>query len=189
MLRNNTRGRRPMVRLVFALTASSLLVPSPASAGRAGDGPPETAAADGGFAVQPSGPDGPGSRDWFTYTLDPGEVFGDVVAVSNLGDEPKTFHIYATDAASVADVGGFTAIRDDEKAVDVGTWIELGVEEYTVDPGKRVDVPFRVTVPEDAEPGDHAGAILAIDTADLDPDDEDGISLDVVQRLGARVYV
>ena len=185
-----TSSRRRWPRALLGLVAVVLLGAAPSAAqdatdDAATDGPPPAA-----FAVQPSGPDGPGSRDWFTYTLDPGEVFGDTVAVSNLGDVPTTFRIYATDAVSVADVGGFSALRDDQDAVDVGTWITLATNEYTVDPGKRIDVPFSIEVPDDAEPGDHAGAILAIDTAQLVSDDApDGLSFDVIQRLGARVYV
>ena len=146
---------------------------------------------DAEFAVQPSGPDGPGDRDWFIYTLDPGDVFGDTVAISNLSDHPIRFHIYPTDAVSVADSAGFAALKDTETPVDVGTWIKLAADEYTVEPGKRIDVPFSITVPEDAEPGDHAGAILAVDADDAETVDrtEEGTSFDVLNRLGARVYV
>lgn len=153
---------------------------------------PEATPAESGFAVQPSGPDGPGSRDWFTYTLDPGAVFGDTVAISNLSDHPIRFYLYPTDAVSVADVGGFAALKDTETPVDVGTWITLAASEYTVQPGTRIDVPFSITVPEDAEPGDHAGAILAVDADEgsVDPTTApDGLSFNVRHRMGARVYV
>jgi hypothetical protein len=144
------------------------------------------------FAVQPSGPNGPGSRDWFVYTLDPGSTFGDTVAISNLSDRSVRFAIYATDAVGIADVGGFSALRDDETPTDVGTWITLAANEYVVEPGTRIDVPFSITVPADAEPGDHAGAILAVDAdaGSIDPESAgEGISFDVRQRIGARVYV
>ncbi|MGK2947747.1 MAG: WxL protein peptidoglycan domain-containing protein [Acidimicrobiales bacterium] len=142
------------------------------------------------FAVQPSGPDGPGGRDYFVYTLEPGETFGDTVAVSNLGDRPINFVIYSADAFTVRDEGGFTAARDGEPSTDVGSWIDLGAETYTVEPGTRIDVPFSITVPEDAEPGDHAGAILATDSdlGSIDPESTDP-NLTVRQRVGARVYV
>lgn len=166
------------------LAASTLLV-APATAQE--QPPPEESEAV--FAVQPSGPDGPGTRDWFNYTLDPGEVFGDTVAVSNLSDRPVRFRIYATDAQSIPDTGGFAARKDDEEPTDVGTWIELAANEYTVEPGRRIDVPFSVSVPDDAEPGDHAGAILAVDADDAIDGSDDGVSFDVIQRIGARVYV
>jgi hypothetical protein len=171
-------------RALAALLVVSATLAAPASAQ---DPAPEE---DAVFAVQPSGPDGPGTRDWFSYTLDPGDVFGDTVAVSNLGDRAIRFRIYATDAEAIADTGGFAAIKDDEEPTDVGTWIELAADEYTVEPGRRIDVPFSVTVPDDAEPGDHVGAILAVDADDtIDEAGQEGVGFDVIQRIGARVYV
>lgn len=154
--------------------------------------PAETTPADAEFAVQPSGPTGPGARDWFTYTLDPGATFGDTVAISNLSDHATHFVIYPTDAVSVADSAGFAAKKDDETPTDVGTWVTLAAREYTVPAGQRIDVPFKITVPEDAEPGDHAGAILAVDVEEgsIDPSSApDGLSLNIRHRMGARIYV
>lgn len=180
-----SHGLRRHAALVALLVGFASLIPANVAAAQ-GAPPPA------GFAVQPSGPDGPGIRDWFTYTLDPGAVFGDTVAISNLSDRPIRFIIYPTDAVSVADVGGFGALKDDEKPVDVGTWIKLAAGEYTVEPGKRIDVPFSVTVPQDAEPGDHAGAILAVDAdqGNFDPNAATkGLSFNIKDRIGARVYV
>lgn len=142
------------------------------------------------FAVQPSGTDGPGGRDYFVYSLTPGETFGDTVAVSNLGDRPINFVIYPADAFNVRDEGGFTAARDGEEPTDVGSWITLKSQTYTVEPGTRIDVPFSISVPEDAEPGDHAGAILATD-ADRGSINVEGTDPNLVvrERVGARVYV
>jgi hypothetical protein len=98
--------------------------------------------------------------------------------------------MYPTDAQSVEGVGGFAAPKDTEEPVGVGTWITLAADEYVVEPGKRIDVPFSITVPDDAEPGDHAGAILAVDAdAAIEADGDDAVNLDVLQRVGARVYV
>jgi len=185
--------RRLLAALAASLLGSTVLLAAPVRAQESPSDPPADTpeTSDPGFSVQPSGPDGPGDRDWFTYTLDPGAVFGDTVAISNLSDRRIRFVIYPTDAISVEDTAGFAALKDTDAPVDVGTWIELAANEYTVDPGKRIDVPFSVTVPEDAEPGDHAGAILAIDgDAVIDPSTAlYGVTFDVRHRLGARVYV
>lgn len=151
------------------------------------EAPTETSA-DGSFAVQPSGPDGPGGRDYFIYTLDPGQLFGDTVGISNLGSRPVTYALYATDAFNTRETADFALLREEETPVDVGSWIDLGVSQVTVDPGTRVDVPFSVDVPDDATPGDHAGAIVAQEIPDASID-EDGVAVDVRLRIGARVYV
>lgn len=141
----------------------------------------------GSFAVQPSGPNGPGGRDYFVYTLKVGEVYQDTVAISNLGTETATFAIYATDAQNTSD-GSFSLMREEESPTDVGSWVELGATQWTVEPGTRVDIPFAVTIPADVAPGDHVGAIVAQKVDDPDNPD-DGIGFDVRVRVGARLYV
>jgi hypothetical protein len=143
----------------------------------------------GGWAVEPSGPSGPGARSYFIYSLKPGQVFQDTVGISNLSKRTINFVIYPTDAYTVPGKGGFAALRDDQAPKGVGTWIKLATEKYTIPAGKRADIPFQIAIPPDAEPGDHAGAILAIDSAQgkLTPGKSTG--LDVRTRVGARVYV
>lgn len=141
----------------------------------------------GAFAVQPSSATGPGGRDYFIYTLPQGDVFGDRVAISNLSDTAATFAVYSTDAVNTDD-GSFSLLREGEDPQDVGAWVELGATQYTVESGEQVIIPFSVTVPDDAAPGDHVGAIVAqkID----DPTSTDGgIGVDVRVRIGARIYV
>ena len=139
------------------------------------------------FSVEPAGP---GGRDFFVYTLSPGETFGDSVAVSNLGDRPINFSIFAKDAFSVPNQGGFAAGRDEDEPADVGSWISLKANSYLAEPGTRAEIPFSITVPDDAEPGDHAGGILVADAdlAEIDFSDP-GVNLQTRERVGARVYV
>jgi hypothetical protein len=142
----------------------------------------------GTFAVQPSGPNGPGGRDYFIYTLKPGDTYGDTVGISNFSDHAVTYAIYATDALNTRD-GGLTLLRPEQKPVDVGTWVQTGVTQYTVEAGQRADVPFKVTVPADATPGDHVGAIVAQPIPDSAAKPAETPSVDVSLRIGARVYV
>jgi hypothetical protein len=150
-----------------------------------------TAAASERWSVQPSGPNGPGGRDWFTFQLKPGETFGDTVGVSNLSDHAISFLLYTRDASNTPGDGAYTAQEEAAAPVDVGSWIRLGTQAYTVGPGLRADIPFAITVPRDAQPGDHAGAILAINAADavVDPNASKDLGFKVRQRVGARVYV
>jgi WxL Interacting Protein, peptidoglycan binding domain len=180
-------GLSALVALVFVLGGGTTSAQEPAPAGETTaepPAPPDTPA----FAVQPSGPDGPSGRDYFTYRLEPGEVFGDTVAVSNLGDAPVRFALYATDATT-AEGAAFALLREEDEPIDVGTWIRLAAEEYEVPAGTRIDVPFSLTVPADASPGDHVGAIVAQPLIGSAAANEDPVNLDIRLRIGARVYV
>jgi hypothetical protein len=150
--------------------------------------PPDTTAGEAAaFSVQPSGEDGPGGRDFFVYTFPTGQKFGDRVAISNLSDATATYAVYATDAVNTDD-GSFSLLREEEKPTDVGTWVELGATQYTLEPHQQVILPFTLTVPANATPGDHVGAIVA-QKLDDPGDTSGGIGADVRVRVGARIYV
>ncbi|MFB8387416.1 hypothetical protein ACFC3F_09800 [Microbacterium sp. NPDC055910] len=140
------------------------------------------------WAVQPSSAEGPDGRDAFVYTLAPGETVTDYIGVSNLGTTPLNLRVYAMDAAMTAD-GAFTLPPADTPSTDVGTWVGFnGDGVFTVEPGTRIDVPFRLTVSPTASPGDHAGGIVAsvVELAG-GGDGEQQVAVD--RRVGARVYV
>ena len=165
--------------LLFGAVAIAVALPSAASAA------PDDRTT---WAVQPSSAEGPDGRDAFSYTLSPGETVTDYVGISNLGAQPLELRVYAMDAAMTAD-GAFTLPPAGTDSLDVGTWIGFNGETvYTVDPGTRIDVPFRLTVAPTASPGDHAGGIVAsvVELADSG-DGEQQVAVD--RRVGARVYV
>ncbi|WP_439675489.1 DUF916 domain-containing protein [Embleya sp. MST-111070] len=142
---------------------------------------PAQAADEFTWGVQPAG-----GRDHFVLTAAPGQTLVDVVGVSNFGAEPLTLRVYATDAVLAVD-GGMTLLTGAEQPRDVGSWIGFDAESYTIAPGKRADIPFRLTVPAGATPGDHTGAIVAsIKAAATGPGEQ---RFDVDRRVGARVYL
>ncbi|MFF7247905.1 WxL protein peptidoglycan domain-containing protein [Embleya sp. NPDC008237] len=142
---------------------------------------PARAADEFTWGVQPAG-----GRDHFVLTAAPGQTLVDVVGVSNFGDKPLTLRVYATDAVLAAD-GGMTLLTAAEQPKDVGAWIGFDAESYTVAPGKRADIPFRLTVPADASPGDHTGAIVASIKAEATGPGQQ--RFDVDRRVGARIYL
>lgn len=148
----------------------------------AGLTPPAAAAEPVTWGIVPSGPDGPGDRAAFEYSLDPGTALSDVVAVSNYTDAPLTLDLYASDAVRNTQ-GGFDLLPAADEPVDVGAWVDLGEPSVTVPARSRVDVPFRITVPDDATPGDHAGGIVAGLTSQA----SGGVTVD--RRVGARIYL
>ncbi|MFI6986616.1 WxL protein peptidoglycan domain-containing protein [Embleya sp. NPDC050154] len=164
---------RPAARLLCALFATVLPLIALAAPARAAD--------EFTWGVQPAG-----GRDHFVLTAGPGQTLVDVVGVSNFGDKPLTLRVYATDAVLAAD-GGMTLLTAAERPKDVGAWIGFDAETYTIAPGKRADIPFRLTVPADASPGDHTGAIVASIKAEATGPGQQ--RFDVDRRVGARVYL
>lgn len=184
--RRRTPG--PAARCGAALAAALLAVLlGPPAAGEAAPRPAPSA--DPGavrWAVQPSGPGGPTGRNYFTYDLAPGDTVTDHVGVTNLGDRPLTFAVYGTDAYTTTD-GAFALLPSDRAATDVGAWIGVERRNWTVPPGRRADIPFRLTVPRDATPGDHTGGVIAAVAQDGVTADGQRVRLD--QRIAARVYL
>jgi hypothetical protein len=137
-------------------------VPGPSSSpSKAGGTPTATPPGSITWAVQPSTKDGPDRRSSFTYTnLKPGTIVHDYVGVTNYSKTAVTFRVYASDAFNTS-TGSLDLLPANEKPKDVGSWVGLGKDSVTIEPGARVNEPFTLTVPDNATPGDHTGGIIA----------------------------
>ncbi|RIV39116.1 WxL protein peptidoglycan domain-containing protein [Micromonospora radicis] len=185
--------------LVTALAAGPAALAAPAAGPAVGVAPaagpsvgvapaPSPSPPDAGFtwAVQPSGPSGPTGRSYFVYDAEPGQRIEDRVAVTNLGSSAMTFAVYGADAFTTTD-GGFALHPASRPPVDVGAWTTFAERTYRVPAGKQVIVPFQLTVPANATPGDHAGGVVA-SIAQLRSTDSGGqVNLD--RRVAARIYL
>ncbi|GAB2854125.1 hypothetical protein GCM10022221_62150 [Actinocorallia aurea] len=138
------------------------------------------------WSVQPSGPEGPTGRDYFSYSAGPGDTLKDTVGITNRSTEKLTFKVYATDAFNTSD-GSFALLTAEKTPDDVGSWITLDKRTFTVKPGKRVDVPFTVKVPENAAPGDHSGGVLAAVTRQETTGGGQQVNVD--RRVAARLHL
>ncbi len=128
-----------------------------------------------------------GNRPNLSYTIAPGDTVADKVTVYNLGNVPLVFRVYATDAFNNDD-GTFALLAGDKEPVDVGTWLTLDQEAISVPPGMQTTIPFSITVPRDAAPGDHVGAVLA-SSATLGVNEDPGTAVTVDRRTGTRLFV
>jgi hypothetical protein len=137
-------------------------------------------------AASSTNPDQSGGRTTFSYTVDPGEKVDDSLTVFNYSNVPMTFRIYATDAFN-NDAGAFDILTSDKKPTDVGSWVSIEQEFLTLQPNTQATLPFTLTVPADAAPGDHAGAIVASNTAE--GQEVNGAIVDVERRTGSRIYL
>jgi hypothetical protein len=127
-----------------------------------------------------------GSRPNLSYQIAPGTVIEDTVIVYNLGNTAMDFRIYATDAFNNDD-GEFDLLAGDAVPVDVGSWVTLAQEGIVLPPGKQATIPITISVPVDATPGDHVGAIVASNVAVSD--NGDGQIVNVDRRTGTRMYI
>ncbi|WP_018684228.1 WxL protein peptidoglycan domain-containing protein [Actinokineospora enzanensis] len=163
--------------VLLALTAALTLVLAPASA---------HAAAPATYGVRPATATAPDTRPNFSYSATPGAIISDFVAVSNLSTDPLTLKLYANDAYNTPD-GGFDLLPGNRAATDVGSWTRLEVPEVTV-PGRDLRiVPFKLTIPAGATPGDHVGGIVVALVTEAT--DANGQKVAVEQRVGARIYL
>ncbi|MEV7401274.1 DUF916 domain-containing protein [Streptomyces sp. NPDC091267] len=162
---------------VLLLTGALLLLGAPAAG----------AADNGSWSVFPATAD-TATRPYFYLSAAPGATLTDKVTVTNRTGRPLTFRLYAADAYNTPRDGGFAVRAPDEKQRSVGAWAKAGRDRVTVKPHGSVTVPVTVKVPEDAEPGDHPGALVALDER-IDAADAGAVAVGVRKAVGARIYL
>jgi hypothetical protein len=166
---------RALPRLLAVLAAVLITVPvAPVGAGAEPSAPALT------WAVQPANQQGPDGRRWIELKLDPGQVVTEHLAVRNFSDRAVGFALKAADGY-LTDKGRFNMLPSDRPSVDGGTWIAVQAT-VTVGPKETKVVPFTITVPRNAQPGDHPAGIAATITAA-------GGTVAVEGRVGFRVMM
>ncbi|PWD50291.1 DUF916 domain-containing protein [Serinibacter arcticus] len=172
---------RPTPVLAGLLLAATLLLPG----GTALAAPAATDAAAQGelaWSVRPADNAQGAGRPNFAYELDPGAVVEDALVVTNLGAVPLDLAVYAADGYTTPS-GHLDLLPDGETSLDLGAWVTSPVTSIHLDGAQTVEVPFTITVPADASPGDHPGGIV---TSSVQAGDGE-VRLD--RRLGSRIHV
>ncbi|GGH47844.1 DUF916 domain-containing protein [Microbacterium album] len=173
-----SRAARPLVVAVAAALLALVLTLGGALTARADD----TIGVSGAPATDTGDADG---RTRFSYELDPGQQVNDFYLVSNTGTTAQEFTILATDAYNDNE-GNYGLLATEEDPSEIGTWVrfegDTGRLRFTLEPGESRLVPFTVTVPADARPGDHAGGIGA---SVVTPEGQ----VLVDRRIASRMYV
>jgi len=126
------------------------------------------------------------TKSWFIYTLEPGEVKEAKVNVVNQSEVPVEVKIYPVGAVTTKD-GAFAPKPEDAERINVGAWTTISVSELSLEPNETKAVDFTIQVPENAEVGDHMGAII-VQPKEV-PEAEEGTAMRVVTRVGARIYL
>ena len=111
----------------------------------------------GGRPANPD-PDNPRTSSIFIYQLKGGQTKEDQIYLSNGSDTEQTIEIYAVDGVA-ANTGVLTCEQEVESRDGVGKWIKLAQKEVTLAPNSNQLLNFTVTVPKNADVGEHNGCI------------------------------
>ncbi len=185
----------------LAVGAAAQALAAPSSAGhavpavRSDDPPADEGAGDGlvTFGMTTASGGRPDERGFIAVNAPPGAELYDNVAVVNFSDAPLDVDLYPADATNAEDGGLALAPRSQPPAL-AATWVTVGsrtvrlpAQAGATGPGV-VNVPITISIPRDAEPGDHVAAVVSSITAS-GTGGENTPALDLEQRVGLRVYV
>lgn len=114
-----------------------------------------------GIGGRPANPDpkNPRTESIFIYTLDKGAVKQDAVNVINNTKETEAIEVYMVDGA-ISNDGAFTCKQRAEEQNGVGKWVELATNEVALESMQTQQVALTLTVPDDAEVGEHNGCVV-----------------------------
>ncbi len=146
------------------------------------------AAGEGNIGAYPTKYDvtNPKTKSWFIYELKPGDTKEDSITIVNNSDSTVNIKVYAVDATTTSD-GAFALLNEDQRQVDIGSWVNIAKDTVTIAPRSHQDVPFTISIPKFATVGDHAGGII-IQEAKPPNAVSTGIGLNIVSRVGTRIY-
>ncbi len=162
--------------LALGILAALITIPAPPAHAE------EAAESSVSWAVAPADESGSDGRSAAEHEVDPGEAVTDHLEIRNIGATDAEFEIGAADG-HYTDNGRFTTLPPDQPSTDAGTWITSETS-IAVPAGESVIVPYTVTVPESATPGDHAAGIAAALRTS-----SDSSTIGVTGRVGFRVLV
>ena len=96
----------------------------------------------------------------FEQTVNPGDRFSTSINVSNPGTATKQFTVGVQDISGVDQNSQPVFSSTSVETYGVSSWVQIGQPTITVPAGGSVIVPFSITVPKNAGPGGHYGAIF-----------------------------
>ena len=140
----------------------------------------------------PASATAPDTRNTFNYaSVKPGTTITDHVAVVNRSNQSVAFTIYATDATGTTASNTLILMPATATPVDIGSWVTVnghaGKLSVIIPADKGVIEPFRVSVPGNARPGDHTGALFASVTFNARA--KNGAVVSEQHRLGVPMFL
>lgn len=159
----------------------------------AGPLPAAHAMGNGDWSVDPYVPPGTdqNNRRYFYMDGAAGETLTDTAVVANSSDHPITLKLFGADAFNTPRDGAFSVRQFTDKMKGVGLWLKVanGQDTLTIQPQTRVAVPFTITIPADATPGDWVGGIMALNPDAIGQQTQGQLKVDLKMQVGARIYL
>lgn len=115
----------------------------------------------GSIGGRPANPDpnNPRTQSIFIMTLDRGQSKEDVILVANNSDVKRSVELYAVDGM-VSNTGAYTCRQESEDRIGMGKWIDISKKFVELGPGDSTEVSFKVSLPNNADVGEHNGCIV-----------------------------
>lgn len=172
-----------LLAVLFTVFATILVGPAPTA----------HAAGNGDWSVDPLVPPNTdqNNRRYFYLDAAAGDTVSDTVVVSNTSARPITFKVFGADAFNTPRDGAFSVRRLGDPQKGIGLWLKVadGQDTITIEPGKRVAIPFSIVIPADARTGDHVGGVMALNTESIGQQQEGQLRVDLKMQVGARIYL
>jgi len=142
----------------------------------------------GGLGGRPANPrdDNVRSQSIFIHEMKEGTSVKDGVKVFNNTGSTKKIRVGAVDSVPSSD-GSFACAQEAEPKGDVGSWISLESDTVTVEDKGEATVGFTISVPKDANVGEHNGCITIQDVQENPTPSSGGVVLSF--RSAIRVAI
>jgi hypothetical protein len=139
----------------------------------------------------------PETSSYFSYESAAGTVINDEALVINDGKVPVVLKLFAADGITAQNGGTSLVGPNDPGArhgVLVSNWISIPTDQVSLNPGEQKTIPFTITIPVDALPGQHVGGLMveSVPTAanvSTNGNNQAQFTVNVVKRVGVAIVV
>lgn len=121
----------------------------------------------------------------FKYTLEKGKEVSDIVRIINPNQFPLEIESEKEDFF-MADEEGSPSFLPQGGKMSLASWIKIGLEKFSLAPLETKEIPFTISLPKDAEPGGHYGAIFFKTQPSLK---KGQTQIGIASRVGALILV
>lgn len=122
-----------------------------------------------------------------TLQIEPGKSETSSIIIKNVATVPLTLDIYGADATN-SNQGTFALTGKARDQHHIGTWVTFKEPLQTLEPDEEKTIPFVVSVPADATPGNYGGGI-AVESAPPSSTQEDQPGVSVNSRIYVQLFV